>query len=433
MKFLVPIDLVQNELQNARIQNLSNAPTTPAPVAGQIYYNTAIKSLFFYDGTDWIDTKSIDDLGITDLEDVTITTPSGGQFLVYDSGTSKWVNSTVDLEDLNNVTFATPTTGQVVYFDGNGWVNQTLDTDDVTEGNNLYYTDTRADDRIAAASIGDLSDVDLGAGAADEDFLVYNDGTGEWEPKTRALSDLTQATADLDLNDNKIVNLATPTADSDAATKGYVDSVAVGLDVKESVKAATVGNVTLSGAQTIDGVALTAGDRVLVRSQSAGAENGIYVVASGAWSRSSDADNSTKLNSGAFTFVEEGTTLADTGWVLTTNDTITIGTTPLVFTQFSGAGTFLAGTGLTLAGNTFSVTAGGITATELAANAVTTAKILDENVTEAKLSSTLASKINAKLDSFAALVGNGVATSITVTHNFGTRDVQVEVFESASP
>jgi len=430
MKFLVPIDLVQNELQNARVQNLSNAPTTPAPVAGQIYYNTAIKSLFFYDGTNWIDTKSIDDLGIDDLEDIVITSPQGGQFLVYDAVTSKWVNTAVDLADLDDVTIVTPSTGDVLYFDGEGWVNQRLDTDDVDEGTNLYYTDQRADDRIAAASVTDLSDVTVTT-PADGEFLVF-DGE-EWVNRTVSLDELDAAAADLDLDGFKITDLGTPTADSDAATKGYVDSVAQGLDVKDSVRAATAANITLSGIQTVDGVVLVAGDRVLVKAQSAGAENGIYVVASGAWSRASDADSSTKLNAGAFVFVEEGTALADTGWVLTTNETIVLGTTALTFAQFSGAGTYLAGTGLTLTGNTFSITAGGVTATELGSNAVTTAKILDANVTEAKLDSALANKINAKTDVTSALVGNGSATSFTVTHNFGSRAVQVVVHETASP
>lgn len=146
-----------------------------------------------------------------------------------------------------------------------------------------------------------------------------------------------------------------PSASSDAATKGYVDSVAQGLDCKASCRVATTANITLSGTQTIDGVAVIAGDRVLVKNQSTGSQNGIYVVAAGAWSRATDADTSAEVTSGMFTFVSEGTTNASTGWVLTTPDLITLGTTSLAFTQFSGAGQIVDGDGLAKSGNTLSV------------------------------------------------------------------------------
>ncbi len=175
------------------------------------------------------------------------------------------------------------------------------------------------------------------------------------------LADLGATTADFSMNGYKITNLADPTSDQDAATKYYVDSVAQGLDVKASVKAATTADITLSGAQTIDGVSIVAGDRVLVKNQTAPAQNGIYVAASGAWARSSDADTWAELVS-AYTFVEEGATYADTGWVCTVNQGGTLGTTAVTWSQFSGAGTYQAGTGLTLTGNTFSITNTGVTA-----------------------------------------------------------------------
>jgi hypothetical protein len=139
------------------------------------------------------------------------------------------------------------------------------------------------------------------------------------------------------MGNNKITGLATPTADADGATKAYVDSVAQGLDVKASCRAATTANITLSGAQTIDGVAVIAGDRVLVKNQSSAAENGIYVAAAGAWSRSPDADTWAELV-GAFTFVEDGTVNDNTGWVCTSAPGGTLGVTAVVFEQFSGAG-----------------------------------------------------------------------------------------------
>ncbi len=178
---------------------------------------------------------------------------------------------------------------------------------------------------------------------------------------TANINDLTTPTADYGFGGFKITNLADPTSDQDAATKYYVDSVAQGLDVKASVKAATTANITLSGAQTIDGVSIVAGDRVLVKNQTASQNNGIYVAASGAWARSSDADTWAELVS-AYTFVEEGATYADTGWVCTVNAGGTLGTTPITWSQFSGAGTYVAGTGLTLSGNTFSITNTAVTA-----------------------------------------------------------------------
>ena len=138
------------------------------------------------------------------------------------------------------------------------------------------------------------------------------------------------------------------------ATKGYVDSVAQGLSSKAPVLVATTANITLSGEQTIDGVT-TSASRVLVKNQSNSAQNGIYVSASGAWARAADANTWTELVS-AFVFVEEGTTQADTGWVCTVDPGGTLGTTAVTFVQFSGAGSYQAGTGLTLSGNVFSIT-----------------------------------------------------------------------------
>lgn len=141
----------------------------------------------------------------------------------------------------------------------------------------------------------------------------------------------------LNMGSQLISNMATPLSANDAATKAYVDALAVGLDVKASVRAATTVNITLSAPQTVDGVAVIAGDRVLVKNQSVGADNGIYVVAAGAWTRATDADTSAEVTSGMFTFVTEGPgSNGDTGWALTTNDPITLGSTSLVFSQFSG-------------------------------------------------------------------------------------------------
>ena len=148
----------------------------------------------------------------------------------------------------------------------------------------------------------------------------------------------------------------TPSASTDIANKDYVDTVAQGLDPKASCVAATTVNITLSAPQTIDGIALIAGDRCLVKNQSAPAENGIYVVAAAAWTRSTDMNAWVEVP-GAFTFIEQGTTQADTGWVCTSNAGGTLGTTAITFVQFAGVGSYTASTGLTLTGTAFSLTA----------------------------------------------------------------------------
>ena len=163
----------------------------------------------------------------------------------------------------------------------------------------------------------------------------------------------------IDLSSQKITNLASPTGDNDAANKSYVDATVQGLSVKSSVRAATTANGTLStsfsNGKTIDGVTLATGDRILLKDQSTASENGIYTVnASGAPIRATDFDASTEIDKAPFFFVEEGTANADSGFVLTTDGTITIGSTPLSFTQFSGAGQISAGDGLAKSGTTLS-------------------------------------------------------------------------------
>jgi len=156
-----------------------------------------------------------------------------------------------------------------------------------------------------------------------------------------------------------------PTLPLQVATKQYVDNAVQGFSPKQSARVATTvagGNITLSGTQTIDGVAVAAGERVLVKNQTLPAENGVYVVAAAAWSRAADQDAWSEVP-GAFLFVEEGTTLADTAWVSTANQGGTLGTTAITWVQFNSAADITAGAGLTKTGNslaiTNSITAGG--------------------------------------------------------------------------
>jgi len=212
-----------------------------------------------------------------------------------------------------------------------------LDEDDLVSNSDAHLPTQQSVKAYVDTSVAALGTI------ANDDF-VKKDGS-------------TAFTGDQSMGGFKLTNLATPTQDSDAATKQYVDLAVQGLDAKLSVLAATTGNITLSGVQTIDGVAVESGDRVLVKDQTDASENGIYVAAAGAWARSEDADGNPngEVTSGMFTFVEEGTVNQSTGYVLITTDPIVVGTTDLTFTQFSGAGSAVAGTGIDISGNVISV------------------------------------------------------------------------------
>jgi hypothetical protein len=172
------------------------------------------------------------------------------------------------------------------------------------------------------------------------------------------LDQLAAPAVDLALGGYRLTGLGDPQGAQDAVTKAYVDLTVQGLEPKQSVRAASTANIaTLSGPMTLDGVALVAGDRVLVKDQTTAGQNGIYVVAAGAWTRSADADVWGELIS-AYVFVESGTTNADMGYLATVDPGGALGTTAITFVQFTGAGQILAGAGLTKSGNTLDVGAG---------------------------------------------------------------------------
>lgn len=216
----------------------------------------------------------------------------------------------------------------------------------------------------------------------------------------------------IDMSGQKITGSADGSAATDLVTKQQLDAAIRGLDWKDSVRATSTGNLTLSAPQTVDGVSLIAGDRVLVKNQTTASANGIYVVAAGAWARSPDADTAAEVTSGLATTVTEGTTQGDTVWVLTTDDPIVVGTTALTFAQVGGGGaSYTAGAGLALAGSTFSVNAGNGIIADGASTRV------DPSIVVRK---------------YAQNVGTGAATSIACTHSLGTRDVQVQVHDATT-
>lgn len=209
--------------------------------------------------------------------------------------------------------------------------------------------------------------------------------TTSWVLKIRAngvsialgrLDQITAPTTNVTLNSQRITDLSDPVSDTDAATRGWVLAQLTDKDWKESCRVATTANITLSGAQTIDGVSVVAGDRVLVKNQSTGADNGIYVCAAGSWSRSSDANVSSEVTSGLTVFIEEGTTSGGKTYQLTTANPITLGSTALTFTMISSGS---SGT----------------------------------------------------VNKYAATIGDGATTQFTITHSLNTEDVTVSIRQAS--
>lgn len=396
-KFLTPIDLGQLELLNARIQQLAAAPGTP--VEGQVYWNTTSKRFEVWNGTSF-------GLDAATAASATNSTQLNGQaasfYLARANHTGTQLSTTISdfTEAAQDAAGAALTAG--VHTGASVTYGATQDTANrfdiaVTDSPSLngqaaafYLSRANHTGTQTASTISDLAAV----------VQAYR------------LDQFANPTAAVNVNNQKITNLATPTLATDAAPKGYVDAAVNGLDWKASVRAASTANVALTGTQTIDAVVLIAGDRVLLKNQTAPAENGIWVVAAGAWARSADASTSAQVTSGMATFIEEGTTNGNQQWALSTDNPITLGTTGLVFAQIGATGGApTAGGGLTLVSNTYDVGAGnGIT---VLADSIT----VDPAVVVRK---------------FAQAIGDASATAIVVTHNLNTQDVTVSVYRNSA-
>jgi hypothetical protein len=422
-QFLTGLNLNKNELLNARIQNLANDPSNP--VLGQIYFNTSANEMRVYNGTVFeavgLNGVTADAAEINILDGATLTTTE----LNYVDGVTSGIQGQLDAKaPINNPVF----TGTV-----------SLVTDLVFEGAtaNAFETTVTATDPTADRTI------------------TLPDATGTVILSTNTVNSLTAPSSSFSMNSQKIVSLADPVDPQDAATKAYVDAARSGLDVKASVRAATTAEITLSGEQTIDGVSVVAGNRVLVKNQGTGSENGIYVASASGWSRADDANSSAEVTAGMFTFVSEGTANSDSGWVLTTNDTITLGTTALVFAQFSGAGQITAGAGLTKTGNTIDAvgTADRITvnadsidiaSTYAGQNTIATVGTITTGTWQATdvgvayggtgASDAAGAKTNLGFMTRVAanntlLVPSSDIVTWAVTHNLGTQDITVQVYD----
>ena len=458
-KFLVSIDLTKNELQNAVIQNLATAPSSP--VAGQIYYNTNDNELYYWNGTAWESTQSESEV----LYGTFAARPAAGtagrlyyatdqQLLYFDDGAT-WAQ----VSNFGSVTAQT-SYGQS---SGNGSSN------DYARADHTHGTPSLTNNAASNLTVGGTAAVGTGTAPSRDDHVHGMPGFGNVTAETTFggsssngaattiarsdhthgtpthdnaahstinLSALAVPTADVSFATYKITNLGTPTLATDAATKGYVDGVAEGLHIHASVAAATTVNLvatysngtsgvgaTLTNNDTqaalvLDGVTVSVSDRVLIKNQSTAAQNGIYTVTdtgSGStnWvlTRATDFDTSAEIQGGDFVFVTGGSTWDNTGWVQTSTS-ITVGSTSIVFQQFSGAGTYTASNGVQLVGSNFSgvaVANGGLTV----------------GASGFELDTAIAVR------KYAANVGDGTATSYVITHNLGTRDVIVSVYTNS--
>jgi len=468
-KFLVSIDLNKNELQNAVIQNLGTAPSSP--LDGQIYYNTSDDTLYFYNGTQWVNFVQTTQVqyGTFSNRPAANTVPAGTLYfatdnnLLYLSDGSTWdqISSfgTVSAQTSYGDTSSSGSSNDYARADhthGTPSLTSTAPQTLAAGGTNSVgtaSTPARADHVHALPNFGNVTaQTTFGSASANGSGTEFarNDHTHGTPVHDNAahsainLSALAVPLADVSMANYKITNLATPMADTDAATKAYVDATAQGLLIKEAVHLATAailpnspawtsanGGTITAGSNTtltVDGDQVLAGQRVLVKNEASlgglgGQYNGIYVLSqegdgSNPWIlvRSADANTSAEVKSGMFTFVQTGDTLANTGWVLTTDNPITLNTTVLEFTQFSGAGTYTASNGVALGAvggaNNFSAVAGtGITVDSGGIN-------INTSVVVRK---------------YAANVGDSSNTSYTITHDLGTRDVIVTVYDNSSP
>lgn len=527
--YLVDIDLNKNQLLNAKLQNLSVHPTvTVTTDEGFTYYNTTDETVYVYTGvgTIWknlglqgtvtnvssanilhstVSDQSIAPIitivsapklttgrNITITGDLAYTSPSfDGSGNVNASGTLATVNTNVG-------TFGSSTLIPVVTVNAKGLITA-MSTAIIPSGS---ITVTGGDLTLSGSTGTNITNATLSAvstagttGSSTAIPVITIDEKG----RTTLISTvaviapagtLTGTVLAANVTASSLVTFGnsptftgtvtvplTPVNATDAASKGYVDAFKQGLDFKDSVRVASTANIAIASAlingSTIDSVTVSTGDRVLLKNQTTASQNGIYVVvASGAASRSNDANSNTDVTSGMYAFVSEGTLNASTGYVLTTPDPITLGTTSLNFTQFSGTGQIIAGNGLVKSGNTIDAvgtaagtapSAGNIVviadSINIGTNVVTlsdTQTLTNKSLTSPSLTGipiapTASIGINSTQVATTAFVKNQgystttgtvrkfvstlstSATSYTLTHGLSTLDLSVTIRDTVSP
>jgi hypothetical protein len=464
-KYLTPIDLTGLELTNFKVQNLTSNPS--AYGKGHTYFNTSANELRVYDGSAWVAVGGSVESGTTGSRPA-----AGNAGRVY----------------------ADTQAGTLFLDNGTTWVqigmSASATTDNVTEGStNLYYTDARARQAISSTS-GVSYNFSTGTISIDYTGLegqLQVDGyiTGSQQYIQSVGSEFSVAANELTLNTDGTLyvngsnQLAVQygtglTVDGSGflevdetviATKTYVDGVAQGLRIKDSIDAAALVNVTgtytdgttdpsgglgigatftttVSALDTATGDTDEVNDRIGLFYQSTATQNGIYTVTANdgtnvTLTRSIYEDNSSlnELHYGNFYFVSAGTS-AGTGWVLTnegtgTNECIKIGTDPVEFTQFSGSGAYVNGNGISISGNTISAVVQGTEGMQLTSGGigVNAGTGLEFNGSTGALQVTDYNIITKK---YAKTIGDATNTTFTVTHSLGTTDVMVTIFDTSS-
>lgn len=376
------INLNQYELKKARIENLTSAPVSPAPVQGQLFFNSdsLIKKLGYFDGTNWI------------YPDETKVKSGGG--ILKTSGELELPN--LQTEDAVVRQFAVDSKGRV----------KTI--------------------QVFSANHSEISDFDTGV-------------------RENRLNEMAVPNNTVNLNSQRISNLAAPLNDNDATNKVYVDNAVAGLKWKGSVKVATTGNIVLSGLSTIDTYPTQENDRVLVKDQTIKSKNGIWIAKSDAWVRAQYSDTWNSLVSAAV-FVEQGATLKDTAWTCTADSGGTLETTDLEWTQFAGMAEYTASLGVQKIDNDFRAK---FDSNSLELNGQDLRVKVDPAKAIERLSTGLATRVdgstiihsgnNLALHTdfrtkkyVGTITGNASATTFTVTHNLNTQDVQIEAKETST-
>lgn len=365
-KILISYNFNQNELQNAVAHITATDPVSP--VDGQFWYNSTGAVIKWQANGVTVDPLS----------------------RAFHTGTQAWGTITGTPTTLAGygISDAAPST----HVGSNGVAQHALV---VSSGNAGFMsgTDKAKLDGVAAGATANQTDtylLDRAHHTGTQTASTISDFTST--AVAIRLDQFAAPTAALNVNNQQLSNVANGTNASDAVNLAQLNAVANGTDWKASARVATTANITLSGAQTVDGVTLTNGDRVLVKNQSTASQNGIYSYNSGGgWTRTTDANTTGQITASTALFVDDGTVNGGTQWRCSNTTTPTIGTDPITFAQFGAAVSYSNGFGLNLSGTVFSLN-----------TAVAVTK-------------------------YAADIGNGSATSITVTHNLGTKDITASV------
>lgn len=426
------LDISDNELLNALLQNL---PSDPSGLAGKVYYNSATKEIRYHDGTAWRI------LGLAGTGGPPTGNAGGDLSGTYPNpqiAAGVIVDADVAAANKDGAA-ATPSLRTL----GAG-------AQQAAPGNDSRFTDSRPPSGTASGDLsGTYPSPQIAAGV-----IVDADVNGSANIAQAKIASLTTDLAARLLKaggtmTGPLVLAADPTAPTEAATKQYVDLVGQGFNFKASCRVCTwSSNVALTGLQTIDGQTLIAGDRVLAIAQSNATENGIYVAASGAWTRAADMNSAGELTDGTLVPVAAGNWWADSLWMCISISASTWfpGTHNSSWTKFASVSDLIAGAGLTKAGNQIDVV--GDANLSVAADlisvlsapkwttprAITLGGDLTGNVSidgsaPVTLTATLAPGAGGKRYA-AALTAS---TSQVVTHNLNTQDVVVSVYATGTP